>query len=327
MKTALAAMALVTGITTTAGASHPALRLVQTVPLPGVAGRFDHFAADTKGRRLFVAALGNNTLEVIDLAAGARLKSVPGMSKPQGVLYLPALQQIVVANGGDGTVKFLSGTDYRVLHTLTGFEDADNVRLNPATQRVWVGYGDGALAEIDPLKPEPLARVTLPAHPESFQIEPGGSRLFVNLPEAHQVAVLAPATHAVTGHWPMEKFHANFPMALDEANGRVFVGCRRPPRLLVLDAKTGQSVADLPLSGDTDDLFFDATRKRIYVSCGEGFIDCLQQTGPDHYELLLKLPTREGARTSYFSPELGHLYLAVPQRGSHDAELGVYTPQ
>ncbi len=309
-------------------ASQPApLELTQTIPLPGVRGRFDHFAIDTKGRRLFVAALGNNTLEVVDLAAGKRLHSLRGMAKPTGVLYLPEANQILVANGDDGILKILSGSDFKVLGHLTSLEDADNLRLEPQTKLAWLGYGEGALAIVDPMAAKSLASVKLPAHPESFQLEPDGTRIFVNLPDAKQIAVIDRARRAPIASWPMEKFQANFPMALDAFNHRLFIGCRQPPRLVVLDTATGNPVADLAVSGDTDDLFYDALRKRLYVSGGEGFIDTIEESTPDTYKTVSRLSTAPGARTSFFSPALDRLYLAVPNRGPQEAEIRVFQPQ
>jgi DNA-binding beta-propeller fold protein YncE len=323
LKSKLTAAFLLAALAATAG-DTAALTLVQTIPLPGVKGRFDHFAIDTKGQRLFVAALGNNTLETIDLAAGKRLGSLPGMAKPTGVLYLPEADQILVANGDDGTLKTISGSDDKVLRQLPGLDDADNLRLDPKTKLAWLGYGGGALAVIDPAGAKALATVKLPAHPESFQIDPDGSQLFVNLPDAKQIAIIDREKRVVTGAWPLDKFQANFPIALDASHHRLFVGCRRPSRLLVFDTLAGKPIADLPISGDTDDLFYDAARKRIYVSCGEGFLDTIEQTTPDTYRPHSKLPTSPGARTSFFSPTLDRLYLAVPASGLRHAEIRVY---
>jgi len=309
-------------------AAEPApLKLTQTIPLPGVKGRFDHFAINTTGKRLFVAALGNNTLEVVDLAAGKRIRSLAGMSKPTGVLYLPDPNQVIVANGDDGTLKILSGTDYKVLQNLTALADADNLRFDPQTKLAWLGYGEGALAIIDTAAAKLLGSVKLPAHPESFQLEKGGRRIFVNVPDAKQVAVIDRVKRTVTDTWPMETFQANFPMALDEANNRLFIGCRKPARLIVLDTANGKSVANLAISGDVDDLFYDAPRKRLYLSCGEGFIDTIEQTTPDTYTRVSQMPTAPGARTCYFAPGLDRLYLAVPDRGSQKAEIRIYQHQ
>jgi DNA-binding beta-propeller fold protein YncE len=308
-------------------AAPPALKLTQTISLPGVQGRFDHFAIDTAGQGLFVAALGNNTVEVIDLAAGKRIRSLAGMSKPTGVLYLPEPNQVIVANGDDGTLKTLSGADLKMLHTLTALADADNLRFDPETTLAWLGYGEGALAIIDTAAAKLLGSVKLPAHPESFQLEKGDRRIFVNVPDAKQVAVIDRVKRTVTATWPMETFQANFPMALDETHHRLFIGCRQPARLVVLDTATGKSVANLAIAGDIDDLFYDAPRKRLYLSCGEGFLDTVEQTTPDAYRRLSQMPTAPGARTCYFAAGLDRLYLAVPDRGSQKAEIRVFQPQ
>jgi hypothetical protein len=249
------------------------------------------------------------------------------MAKPTGVLYLTEAKQVLVANGDDGTLRFLSGSDYKVLQNLTHLDDADNLRLDPKTKLAWLGYGDGALALVDPAAAKSLANIKLPAHPESFQLEPDGNRIFVNLPDAKQIAVVDRDNKSVLAHWPMEKFQANFPMALDASNHRLFVGCRKPARLVILDTTTGKSGTDLAISGDTDDLFYDAARKRVYISCGEGFIDTIEQSTPDTYKRISKLPTAPGARTSFFSSELDRLYLAVPDRGLQRAEIRVFKPE
>ncbi len=303
------------------------LKLIQTIPLPGVAGRFDHFAIDANGKRLFVAALGNNTVEVIDLAEGKRLQSLRGMAKPTGVLYLPEANQLLVANGDDGTLKTLRGSDYGVLHNLTGLDDADNLRLDTETKLAWLGYGNGALAVVDPAGSKSLASIKLPAHPESFQLEPGGTRLFVNLPDAKQIDVIDLESRAVLASWPMQEFQANFPMALDAGSHRLFVGCRKPPRLVVFDTDGGKPVANLSISSDTDDLFYDPKRRQVYISCGEGYIDVIEQASLDSYKRVSRVRTSAGARTSFFSPALDRLYLAVPHRDSHIAEIRVYQPR
>lgn len=311
-----------------ASAAEPApLKLVQTLPLPDVKGRFDHFSIDTTGQRLFVAALGNNTVEVIDLAAGKRLRSIPGMSKPQGVLYHPSATSIFVANGDDGTLKTLDAANFTLKQSLRGLPDADNLRLDSRSGSVWVGYGDGALAEIAPGQDKPGATIKLPGHPESFQLEKNGSRIFVNIPDAKQIAVRDAKNHSVLDKWRMEKFQANFPMALDEASHRLFVGCRRPARLVVFDTQAGKPVSDLAICGDADDLFYDATRKRVYISCGEGSIDTVQETAVDSFQTISKLPTASGARTCFFSPALDRLYLAVPARENQKPEIRVFQPQ
>ena len=322
------ALFLLYSIALCAPAQEPAtLRLIKTIPLPGVKGRFDHFAIDVKGRRLFVAALGNNTLEVADAAAGKRLQSITGLHKPTGVVYLPSSDQIGVANGDDGTLRFYSGTSYSLASTLGSLDDADNLRIDQKSKLIFLGFGDGALAVIDPATMKQTRSIKLSAHPESFQLEPQGNRIFVNVPDAKQVVVLDRTQMTALARWPMTKFTANFPMALDGANRRLFIGCRQPARLVVFDTANGKSVTDLAISGDTDDLFYDAKLKRLYLSCGEGFIDVIGQRDADTYQMRERISTRVGARTSFFSGDLNEFYLAVPMQGEHQAEIRVFQPQ
>jgi hypothetical protein len=209
-----------------------------------------------------------------------------------------------------------------VKHKLTEMPDVDNVRLDPHTAEAWAGYGEGALARI--LVGMHKSTIKLAGHPESFQLEKQGWRIFVNVPDAKQIAVVDTKKDSVITTWQMQDFQANFPMALDEPNHRLFVGCRKPARLVVFDTEAGKPVADLAISGDTDDLFYDAKRKRIYISCGEGFIDVVEQSSVDNYQRSTKIPTAAGARTCFFSSDLDRLYLAVPDRGNQKAEIRVY---
>lgn len=321
---ALAAIVIMSAATTIAAES---LVLKTTVPLPGVKGRFDHFAVDAKGHRLFVAALGNNTLEIVDTVEGKRLKSITGLHKPTGVAYLTEVNRIAVANGDDGTLKLFDASTYAVVKTLGSLDDADNVRFDAKANRLYVGHGDGALAIVDPATMTKTGTITLAAHPESFQLASQGTHIFVNVPEAKHIAVIDRAAKNVSAKLPMTDFKQNFPMALDEANHLLFVGCRQPARLVVFNTATGTRVSDLGISGDTDDLFYDARLKRLYASCGEGFIDVIQQSGAENYSRRERIPTRSGARTSFFSSELNEFYLAVPHRGDESAELRVFRPQ
>jgi YVTN family beta-propeller protein len=302
------------------------LKRVQTIPLPGVEGRFDHCAADVKGRRLFVAALGNDTLEVIDLRTGKVARSVGGLQEPQGVAFAADLGRVFVGNGEGGTCAVLDASNLQPAGSVPGLDDADNVRYDAAAREVFVGYGRGALAVLGAATGKHLAGIRLAGHPESFQLEPSGSRIFVNVPSAGQIAVVDRKKREVVGAWPVQGAGANFPMALDEADHRLFIGCRRPARLLVYDTGTGKQVSSAEIAGDTDDLFYDGARKRLYVAGGEGSITVLEQRDADHYATLARLPTAPGARTALFVPELDRFYLAVPHRGSQGAEVRVYAP-
>ena len=309
-----------------AQASEP-LKLTKAIALPGVKGRFDHFALDANNHRLFVAALGNNTLEVLDVSAGKHVKSIAGLHKPTGVLFMVEQNLIAVADGDDGSVKLFDGTSYDLMKSLGSLDDADNMRFDPKTKLIYVGYTDGALGIVDLVTQERIGKIKLKAHPESFQLEKSGNRIFVNVPDAKQIAVIDREKKSFTAIWPMEKFQANFPMALDEATHRLFIGCRKPARLVVFNTEIGKPVADLAISGDADDLFFDAKRQRIYLSCGEGFVDVVSRRTADIYQVRERVATRPGARTSFFSDELNEFYLAVPQRGNQPAEIRIFEVQ
>ena len=311
-------------VTVHAGTMQEPLAFVRAVELPHVEGRIDHLAFDAASQRLYVAALGNNSVEVLDADAGTHIKSLPGFREPQGIAVIPDIKSVAVANGeGDG-VQLIGAEDYRTGSTIRLGDDADNVRYDAAAKRVYVGFGSGALAAIDPAAAKVLAQAKLAGHPESFQLERGGSRAFVNVPTAQHVAVVDRGSMKVTATWPITSAGANYPMALDEANHRLFIGCRRPAKVLVFDMTTGKQSASFDTVGDTDDLFYDVARKRVYVTGGEGFIDVVQDQGANGFARVAHIPTAAGARTSLFVADQGRLYLAVPHRGSQKAEIRVF---
>jgi DNA-binding beta-propeller fold protein YncE len=292
-----------------------------------VIGRIDHMAADVAGQRLFVAALGNNTVEVLDLKAGKTIESLSGFAEPQGIAFVPELNRVFIANGRDGTCRIIDGQTLKTIASIQCGDDADNVRYDSKASRIYVGYGGGSLAALDAKTGAKLADIKLAGHPESFRLETDGSRIFVNVPKADHIAVVDREKGKVVATWPLKEAKSNFPLFLDEANHRLFTGCRNPARLLVYDYPDGRLVASLPISRDTDDLFFDAANKSIYVSCGQGTIDVVRQTDSDHYTAAKGIPTASGARTSLFVPELKILCLAVPHRGNQLAEIRVFKTQ
>jgi YVTN family beta-propeller protein len=314
------------------GQSSEILRLAGTVPLPNVQGRIDHLAIDVQGQRLFVAALGNDTLEVIDVKNAKRLHTITGLREPQGIAYVSRLNRIYVANGSDGTLRIIDGASYETIKTIPYHDDADNVRYDARNDHIWVGYGGGALglgggalALIDPDGTK-LGEIKVDAHPESFQLETNGPRIFVNLPRSGKISVVDRTTQKVIGAWKTGGPQSNFPMALDEANHRLMVVCRSPARLVVLDTATGHAVATEPAIGDSDDVFYDPERKRVYAIGGEGGVWVYQQQDPDHYSILEKLATVKGARTAYFSADLRRLFLAV-RAGAQNAEIRIFAVQ
>lgn len=306
------------------------LKLIQTITIAGVEGRMDHMSADGGGQRLFASGLANGTVEVIDLAAGKRIRTLGGVKEPEGIVYVPEMNLIYVADGEGGAVHAFDGTSYRMVHTAGSIPHADNLRYDAATQRVYVGFGDGAdagIGMIDAKEGALIGIINLEGHPESFQFDKSGRKMFVNVPTAGHIAVIDTGKRRVIEKWPVSTVKSFYPMALDEADQRLFIGSRRPAKLAVFDMKSGQMVTSVDGAIDTDDLFYDVSRKRLYMSGADGFVRIFEQVTRDHYELLAKAPTGPGARISLFVAELNRLYVAVPRWGRQDASVMVFAVQ
>ena len=306
------------------------LLLVQEIPLPHVEGRIDHFTFDAKRKRVIGAALGNDTVEVVDTFAGRDIKSIQGAANPQGVVFVGDLNKLFVANGADGKLRVYDGTSFALLNTINIGEDPDNVRYDPSEKRVYVAYGGddgGGIAVLDATTGKRLDDTAkLDAHPESFQLASSKPVIYANIATKAKVVLIDRKTHTVTD-WPLKTGKANYPMALDEADHRLFVVTRKPAQLVVLDTETGSTIASVPCVADADDVYFDTGRKRIYVPGGEGFVSVIQQVDADHYQSLAKIPTTIGARTGLWYEKRDRLYLAVPANSKQGAALWVYSPE
>jgi DNA-binding beta-propeller fold protein YncE len=300
------------------------LRLTKTIALPGVEGRIDHFAFDGAGERLFVCALGNNTVEVVDLRKGVRVHSITGLGAPQGVGYVREVNRLFVANDKGGICKIYDGKSFQAVGELRFEDDADNVRYDDATKKIYVGFGSGGIAVVNAPDGKQIGSIKLSAHPEAFELEKQGKRIFINVPNSRDVVVIDRDKGEVIATWKTDLAFGNFPMALDETNHRLFVGCRLPAKLVVLDTDSGEVVAKSDISGDPDDVFYDGKRHRIYAICGAGDIDIIEQTDANTYKPSAKIETENGARTGLFVPERDTLFVAVPHRGSQQAEIRAY---
>jgi len=300
------------------------LKLQQTIALPGVEGRIDHFAFDAAGERLFICALGNNSVEVLDLRNGERIHSITGLGAPQGIAYIPELDRIFVANDKGGVCKIYDGKSFQKISELNFKDDADNVRYDDATKKIYVGFGSGGIAIVNAADGKQIGSIKLSAHPEAFELEKNGKRIFVNVPNSRHVAMIDREKGVVVATWKTDLAFGNFPMALDEANHRLFVGCRLPSKLVVLNTKSSNIVAKIDISGDPDEVFYDSKRHCIYAICGAGKIDIIEQTDPDTYRISTKVDTADGARTGLFVSKHDALFVAVPHRGSQKAEVRAY---
>ena len=299
------------------------LQLEATVPLGDVRGRIDHMATDPDRHRLFVAELGNDTIGVVDLEQRKTLKVIPGLKEPQGVGYLRSTDTLYVANGGDGSLRLYQGPNYAGNGRIDLGSDADNVRVDQARQQIFVGYGSGALAIIDAVTRSKIVEIPLRAHPEGFQLDTDAGRAYINVPNARIIAVIDVPSRKQIATWSTGGASANFPMALDGQSKRALVMFRNPAKLGVFNMQDGSIAASVEACGDADDLFIDAKRQRVYVSCGVGAVDVLNAQS---YQRIARIPTVAGARTSLFVPELDRFFLAARAAGGNSAAIWIFRP-
>jgi DNA-binding beta-propeller fold protein YncE len=298
------------------------LQLEAKILLGDVRGRIDHLAVDLKRQRLFVAELGNDSVGVVDLGNRSLVRTIAGLNEPQGVGYEPSTDTLFVANARDGSVRLFDGNEYKATGRIELGSDADNIRIDPTANHIVIGHGNGALAFLDISSHSNIRNAPLKAHPESFQIVE--DRIFVNLPDAHAVAVVDEKSGRQIANWPMAK-GGNFAMAVDRDRGRLLVAFRGPPELGAFDITDGKPVATSETCGDVDDLFVDAKRSRVYVSCGAGYVDVFE-TSATTYRRVARIPTAAGARTSLFVPEIDRLLVAVRTGPARPAAIWVFKP-
>ena len=309
-------------------AAEPAtLELLQTIPLKGAAGRLDHVAIDRAHARLFVANLSNNSLDIVDLKAGKLVKQIPDQKKIQGIAYSPELDRIYVGNGTAGTCNVFDGRDYRLLKSIP-LPGADNVRYLAGRRLVYVGHAEKKLTALDAETYEIKATIALPGRPEGFQLETKRPLLYMNTVDPTRLVVVDTDKNEVRHSYPLKLADRAYPLAVDEANHRLFLGCRDKPSVVVLNSETGEEVTSSGIPADIDDLFYDAKNKRLYASCGAGSLAVLRQRDADHYETLETIPTTKLARTCFFDPAGERLYLLVPrQEGEEGPSIRVYRPR
>src|SRR6266403_5542038 len=308
------------------------LQLYEQASLPPIAGRLDHFTADAKRKRVIFSALGNHSVEVFDAFTATIIHSIKdGLDEPQAVLFIDELDKLWVTNAGNGKVMIYTGADYKLEKTIDVGADPDNLRYHAPTKTVIVGYGEGNVAGFATFNAVTGERVgkdlMIDAHPESFQIEEQGSKIFVNVPTGGGVVESVDRKTGAISKWPLKGVRGNYAMAINEADHRIFVCTRKIPMCLAFDTQYGREVVRLPSTGSCDDVYFDARRKRVYILGAEGFISVFQQNTPDQYELLANVPSQIGARTGNLFVQRDRLYLAVPARGIEPAQIWTYEVQ
>ena len=331
MQKLIVALILGFSISAASAESEVPLKLVQSIPLPDIDGRIDHFSIDVKGRRAFLAALAKNTVEAVDLKAGRVIRTLPGFAKPQGVCFVPELNKLFVATGMDGALKMLDGTTLQVLHTAHVSLGADAIGYDPRSKYLYVGSGGGDanketgdLTVFNAVTGAQVAAIVTDAHAGGSVVDKRGRHLYVLVPEKAQVIVFDRKTHAIVAKWTIPGVRKNVALDLDAKNHRLFLGVRNPASVVVLDSNSGAVVASIPTVATLDGLFYDPATRRIYTTGGEGFVDVTQQIDADHYERIARIPTGPNARTSAFVPEWRRLYVAVPRDKDRGAELRAF---
>lgn len=305
-------------------ADAPNLLVVARIEMRGVEGRLDHLALDSANRRLFVTATSSGTVEVVDLQSQKALHRIEGIREPQGIAFSAATGRLFVASGTDGAVQVYNGEDYSPAGTLKLGSNADNLRLDEATSLLYVGYGQGAIAAIDARTLERRGEVKFEGHPESFQLSPSDSRIYINTPDAPAAVVIADrAKWTPLGAWRTYRGQGNYPMAIDAGRGRVLVAFRKPAMVAAFKMEDGTIQTTGEVGADADDMFFDEGRKLLYVVCGAGMVDILN---PADLKRVGRKQTSTGARTGLFSREDDRLYVAAPAQGKTPATIWVMRP-
>jgi YVTN family beta-propeller protein len=312
------------GAVSARAADRAPLTIEAKIPLGDVRGRIDHLAIDHARQRLFVAELGNNSLSIVDLKGQKVLHRITGLNEPQGVAYVSTLDLIFVSNGGDGSVRIFSGDDFSPRGRIDLGDDADNLRVDQTNNLVFAGFGSGGLAIIDGRSREKIVEIGLRGHPEGFELEPTGNRLFVNVPDTREIAVIDRSSNAQIASWKTAGATANFPMAAQQKAPELLTVFRRPPRVAAVDTRSGSVSTTVSTCGDADDVFVDDKRDRAYVSCGEGFIDVFQL---GRLSRIKHIPTAAGARTALYDPDMDRFFLAVNATHGLAATIWMYTPE
>jgi YVTN family beta-propeller protein len=306
------------------------LALNRTISLRGVTGRFDHLAIDVAGNRLFIAAAGNHSVEVIDLKTDKVLESITGLGKPHGLAWVSEISSLYVADGTLGELRVYRGSPLKLSGALKLSDDADDMVYDEANHQLFVGHGgsDAAnhakVAVVDAKSFSLIANLAVATHPEALDIDPASKRVFVNIAKSNEVAIIDTASNTIGAHWKLTKAADNVPMAFDSDHQLLYVACRAPGMMIALDAATGKEVASQPVADGADDLFYDPALRRVYVISGAGEVDTFQVDDAKSLRSLAVQHTAAGAKTALFVPAQNLLYVGVPAESGKPAEIRVY---
>ncbi len=309
----------------------PALQFSRMIALSGVQGKFDHLAIDLAGHRLFIAATGNHSVEVIDLATDKVQQSIIGLGKPHGLAWVPETGSLYVADGSRAELRVYKGKPLVLAGTIKLSDDADDMVYDGANHLLFVGHGGSGAANpanvavVDTNRFALVANLPVATHPEALEIDPQSQRVFANIADSNEVAVIGTGTRAIGAHWKLTKAADNVPLAYDHDDKLLYVACRTPGMVIALDSMTGQEVASQPAADKADDLFYDAALHRVYMISGAGEVDAFQVDEAKHLHAIGVLHTADGAKTALFVPAQRLLYVGVPGTGERAAEVRVYS--
>jgi DNA-binding beta-propeller fold protein YncE len=301
------------------GQNAAPLLLKGSVDLPGYTGDFDHFAVDQSRGRLLLAAEDHGTVEVFDLNSGKHLQTITGFESPHSILIRPGAATILVTDSGKGMSKLLDASTYEVKGVVTLVPGADSIGYDPKENVVYIVTGGkdvdmttSEIAAVDPDTGKKLRAVTFEDnHVEAMALEPNGNRLFINLTQTNKLAVIDRSTMKVIALWPVPAAEQNAMVAMDEPHHRLFVGCRKPGMVVVMNSDTGAVTNSVNSPLRSDQILFDQAANRLYSPGGEGNIGVYDTSDPDHLKTVAMVPSAPGAKTGILVPELKHLILAV----------------
>lgn len=300
------------------------IKLIKTIPLPGVHGKFDHMAVDSKNNRFYLAAKGNNSVEVVDLGKDKIVHSIKNISAPQGILFIPEENIIVVSGGGDGTLRGFDVTDFKEKFILHLGGEADNIRFSSIRNRIYVAYGDGAIAVIDAHSFKKVSEIKFKAHPEAFSLDPTNDKMWVNLPDMGLIKLINLDTEMEIASWKTAAQPDNFPMSLVDSCHKLIIASRLKPEISILNCLTGDLLQSFKCDSDPDAMFYDEQHERVFISCGGGSIYILNNIVEEKVKPPLIVATRRGARTCRWIPETNSLFVALPEIDGKMAEIRLY---
>jgi DNA-binding beta-propeller fold protein YncE len=310
-------LAMISGAT--AQSPNSSVRLIHTVTLPGYSGDFDHFAADFDRNRLLLAAEDHGTVEVFDLKTSAHLQTVSGFGNPHSILVRKGVPTVFITDSTKTNATIRDAGTYAKKQTVNLTPGSDTARYDPATKTLYVVTGgkdvDMKTANLEAVNPDTgakLSSITFPDnHVEAMAFTADDPRLFINLTQTNKLAVVDRKSMKVLATWPVPPAQQNAMVAFDSAQHRLYVVCRSPGMVVVMNSDSGAVVDKQPAPLRADEVQYDPNTHRLYVPGGEGYMGIYDTSDPNHLKLVEKVTTAPGAKTGLLIPEMHRLFLAV----------------